>query len=88
MLVRQNIWRKLHIYIISDFFLEKLQRQDIGKHLTAAADFVLTELPQYVTECCVVYVPEIGHLIVVKAEEPQTENTELQELGFQFMVNS
>lgn len=48
---------------------------------------MLTQLPHYFTECCVVYVPEMGHLIVVKQEEPKTESSELEDLGFQFMVN-
>lgn len=70
--------------------LEKIRRQDIGKHLTAAADFALKQLPHYFTECSVVYVPEMGHLVVVKEQEPDEDtgelSNELQELGFQFMV--
>lgn len=50
---------------------------------------MLTQLPHYVTEFCVVYVPEMGHLIVIKEDEQQREsNNELEELGFQFMVNN
>lgn len=84
--VGYTIAKKMFGFFIYIFFLEKLRRQDIGKHLNAAANFVLKQLPHYVTECCVVYVPEMGHLIVVKLQEPQVEDDELKELGFQFMV--
>ncbi|KAL3267858.1 hypothetical protein HHI36_006999 [Cryptolaemus montrouzieri] len=64
---------------------KKLQRQDIVKHLTAAARVAVEELPDYLTECAVVYLPEMGHLISVKEWEPNCNPEALNEIGYKFM---
>lgn len=54
--------------------------------MTAAANFAVDRLPHYFTVCSIIYIPEMGHLIVVKEWEPNLDKTELQNMGFQFMV--
>ncbi|RZC42494.1 mutS protein 5-like [Asbolus verrucosus] len=64
---------------------KKLRRQDIAKHVTAAAKIAVDQLPNYLHECAIVYLPEMGHLIAIKEWEPNCNPEELKELGFQFM---
>jgi len=68
--------------------LEKLRRQDVGKHLTAAANISVNQLPQFVDECSIVYIPEMGHLLAIKKTEQNSDPFGLDYLGFQFMVSS
>ncbi|KAJ8964564.1 hypothetical protein NQ314_004868 [Rhamnusium bicolor] len=64
---------------------EKLRQQDIAKDVTAAARFTANDLPDFLNECSVVYLPEMGHLIAIKEWEPNCNPEQLQDLGFQFM---
>nr|CAH7759268.1 unnamed protein product [Callosobruchus chinensis] len=66
---------------------KKLRRQDIAKSVTAAARFAANDLPDFLDECCVVYLPEMGHLISVKEWEPDCNPDELAHLGFRFMFS-
>lgn len=54
--------------------------------MTAAARFAANDLPDFLNECAVVYLPEMGHLIAIKEWEPDCNPEQLQDLGFQFMV--
>ncbi|XP_018568658.1 mutS protein homolog 5-like isoform X2 [Anoplophora glabripennis] len=64
---------------------KKLRQQDIAKDVTAAARFAANELPDFINECAVVYLPEMGHLIAIKEWEPNCNPEQLHDLGFQFM---
>ncbi|KAJ8918621.1 hypothetical protein NQ315_013127 [Exocentrus adspersus] len=64
---------------------KKLRQQDIAKDVTAAARFAANDLPDFLNECAVVYLPEMGHLIAIKEWEPDCNPEQLQDLGFQFM---
>lgn len=66
--------------------VEELRKQSIAKNITAAAHFAVNQLPDYLNECSVVYIPEMGHLIAVKEWEPDCDRNRLQEAGFQFVV--
>lgn len=78
------IWKVL--MIVFKPFLELLHQQDVKKHVTAAARFAVNELPDYINECKVVYLPEMGHLMAIKEWEPNSDPQQLQYLGYQFMV--
>lgn len=69
------------------FILEKLRRQDIINDVMAAARFAAENLPDFLDECSVVYIPEMGHLLAIKEWEPDCIPEDLQHLGFQFVVN-
>ncbi|XP_044754707.1 mutS protein homolog 5-like [Coccinella septempunctata] len=71
--------------IDADLDAKKLQRQDIAKHVTAAARIAVEELPDFLTECAVVYLPEMGHLVAVKEWEPNCNPEELGTIGYKFM---
>nr|XP_023023464.1 mutS protein homolog 5-like isoform X1 [Leptinotarsa decemlineata] len=64
---------------------KKLRQQDIAKDITAAARFAANNLPEFLEECAVIYLPEMGHLIGIHEWEPGCNPEELQDLGFQFM---
>lgn len=68
-------------------FPEKLRQQDISKDVTAAARLAADNLPDFLEECAVVYLPEMGHLIVIKEWDPNCVPEELEYLGFKFVVN-
>ncbi|KAH1009656.1 hypothetical protein HUJ04_001983 [Dendroctonus ponderosae] len=62
-----------------------LHQQDVSKHVTAAARFAANDLPDFIDECKVVYLPEMGHLMVIKRWEPDCDPEQLESLGYQFM---
>ncbi|KAG5894164.1 hypothetical protein JTB14_001860 [Gonioctena quinquepunctata] len=64
---------------------KKLRQQDITKDITAAARFSADNLPDFLDECVVIFLPEMGHLIGIREWEPGCNPEELQHLGFQFM---
>ncbi|XP_044266292.1 LOW QUALITY PROTEIN: mutS protein homolog 5-like [Tribolium madens] len=64
---------------------KKLRRQDIAQHVRAAAEVAAEQLPDYLHECAIVYLPEMGHLIAIKEWELNCNPEELKDLGFQFM---
>ncbi|XP_060528669.1 mutS protein homolog 5-like isoform X2 [Cylas formicarius] len=64
-----------------------LRRQDIAKHVTAAAGLAVQDLPDYINECKIVYLPEMGHLMALKEWELGCDPEQLQHLGFQFMFS-
>ncbi|CAH2011861.1 unnamed protein product [Acanthoscelides obtectus] len=66
---------------------KKLRRQDIAKSVTAAARFAVDDLPPFLNKCCVVYLPEMGHLISVKEWKPNCNPDELAHLHFRFMFS-
>lgn len=66
--------------------IELLHQQDVSKHVTAAARFAANDLPDFIDECKVVYLPEMGHLMVIKKWEPDCDPEQLESLGYQFMV--
>lgn len=68
--------------------IEKLKRQDIGEHLTAAANFTINQLPDILTECTIAFIPEMGHLLVTKKNDQIPDPNQLEYLGFQFLVIS
>lgn len=65
---------------------EKLRRKDIGKHITRAALFAVDQLPPYIDECSIIFVPEMGHLIAIKEWEEDCNPDDLKDLDFKFMV--
>ncbi|KAL1490889.1 hypothetical protein ABEB36_011567 [Hypothenemus hampei] len=62
-----------------------LRQQDLAKHLTAAARLAINDLPDYINECKVLYLPEMGHLMVIKEWEPNCTPEQLEYLGYKFM---
>ncbi|KAJ3643741.1 hypothetical protein Zmor_026433 [Zophobas morio] len=64
---------------------KKLRRQDIAQHVTAAAELAAQQLPDYLHECAIVYLPEMGHLLAIKEWEPHCDPESLADLGFRFM---
>lgn len=68
--------------------IEKLRQQDIAKDVTAAARLAANNLPNFINECAVVYLPEMGHLIAIKKWEPNCTPEQLHDFGFQFMVRN
>ncbi|XP_068897033.1 mutS protein homolog 5-like isoform X2 [Tenebrio molitor] len=64
---------------------KKLRRQDIAQHVSAAAAVAADQLPDYLQECAIVYLPEMGHLIAIKEWSPGCNPEDLKELGFHFM---
>ncbi|CAG9863939.1 unnamed protein product [Phyllotreta striolata] len=64
---------------------KKLRRQDITNDVMAAARFAADNLPDFLDECSVVYIPEMGHLLSIKEWETDCSPEDLEHLGFQFM---
>ncbi|EFA10321.2 mutS protein homolog 5 isoform X2 [Tribolium castaneum] len=64
---------------------KKLRRQDIAQHVRAAAGVAAEQLPDYLNECSIVYLPEMGHLVAINEWKPNCDPEELKDLGFQFM---
>ncbi|CAH1118956.1 unnamed protein product [Phaedon cochleariae] len=64
---------------------KKLRQQDIAKDITAAARFAANNLPEFLDECAVIYLPEMGHLIGVKEWSQGCAPEDLEHLGFNFM---
>ncbi|XP_056636028.1 mutS protein homolog 5-like [Diorhabda sublineata] len=62
-----------------------LRRQDIINDVMAAARFAAENLPDFLDECSVVYLPEMGHLLAVKEWEKDCNPEDLQYLDFRFM---
>jgi hypothetical protein len=54
--------------------------------VSAAAAVAADQLPDYLQECAIVYLPEMGHLIAIKEWSPGCNPEDLKELGFHFMV--
>lgn len=73
--------------IIYFSFLEKLRQQDIYKDVGAAARLAVGNLPDFLKECSVVYLPEMGHLIVIKEWEEGCDPDKLEYLDFKFVVS-
>ncbi|KAK9890839.1 hypothetical protein WA026_012185 [Henosepilachna vigintioctopunctata] len=71
--------------IDADLDAKKMQRQDISKNVTAAARVAVEELPEYLSECVVVYLPEVGHLVSIKEWEPNCDPEQLSDIGYKFM---
>ncbi|XP_030754739.1 mutS protein homolog 5-like [Sitophilus oryzae] len=70
-----------------DLDAKLLRRQDISKHVNAAARCALNDLPQFVSECKVVYLPEMGHLVAIKEWEPNCDQSAFQDLGYQVVFS-
>ncbi|KAJ8952800.1 hypothetical protein NQ318_008117 [Aromia moschata] len=64
---------------------KRLRQQGMAKDLTAAARFSADNLPDFLNECAMVYLPEIGHLIAIKEWESHCDPEQLKDLDFQFM---
>uniref|UniRef100_A0A6P7FG07 Uncharacterized protein LOC114327691 n=1 Tax=Diabrotica virgifera virgifera TaxID=50390 RepID=A0A6P7FG07_DIAVI len=64
---------------------KKLRRQGIMNDVMAAARFAADNLPDFLDECSVVYLPEMGHLLAIKEWKPDCQPEDLQNLGFQFV---
>lgn len=77
--------KRIPCFFFYDFTERKIY-QEIGDHLTAAVNFTINQLPEVLTECTLVYIPEMGHLLVTKKNDRLTEPNQLEHLGFQFMV--
>ncbi|KAB0802504.1 hypothetical protein PPYR_04690 [Photinus pyralis] len=69
----------------SELDKKELQKCDISKNATAAARIVLNQLPQFIDGCSVVYMPELGHFVVIKEWEANCDKKELEEHGLQFV---
>lgn len=66
--------------------LEQLKKQHIIKSVTAAAKFAVNQLPEFVNECSVIHIPEMGHLVAIQEWAPGCDRHELNDYGFQFVV--
>ncbi|XP_018326196.1 mutS protein homolog 5 [Agrilus planipennis] len=64
---------------------KKLKQKDIAKTITAAANFAVNQLPDFINECSVVFLPEMGHLVSIKEWEPDCDKDTLQGIGYQFV---
>ncbi|XP_050310224.1 mutS protein homolog 5-like [Anthonomus grandis grandis] len=64
-----------------------LRERDVVKHVTAAARFAVDDLPSYINECKIVYLPEMGHLMAIKEWQEDCDPDHLQDLGYQFMFS-
>ncbi|XP_066253416.1 mutS protein homolog 5-like [Euwallacea similis] len=62
-----------------------LLQQDLAKHLTAAARMTVNNLPNYISECKVVFLPEMGHLIAIKEWGVDCDPEDLQRFDYKFM---
>lgn len=71
----------------SIIFLEKLRQQDIAKDVAAAARLAANNLPDFLEECAIVYLPEMGHLIAIKKWEPDCNPEDLEHVGYKFLVS-
>ncbi|KAK5650830.1 hypothetical protein RI129_001859 [Pyrocoelia pectoralis] len=69
----------------SDLDKKVLKKRDIAKNATAAAHIALNQLPDFVTECSVVYLPELGHFVVIKEWDTDCNRNELEEYDFHFV---
>lgn len=83
----KHFFNYLFVLFINLKFTEKCKRQDIAKHVTVAAKLAANQLPNFLKECSVVYLPEMGHLIAIREWTPDCHPEDLEEFGFQFMVN-
>ncbi|KAF5275985.1 hypothetical protein FQA39_LY00781 [Lamprigera yunnana] len=68
----------------SELDSKQLKKQDIAKNVTAAAQIAVNQLPEYLNECSVVYVPEMGHYVSIIKWEPNCNQYALENHGFQF----
>lgn len=73
-------------HLLKQLFVEKLRRNDISKSVNVAARIVVDELPDYIGECTVIYLPEMGHLIAIKEWQDDCDPNVLQQMGYQFVV--
>ncbi|CAH0555687.1 unnamed protein product [Brassicogethes aeneus] len=64
---------------------KKLRQKDISKNINVAARIVVEELPDFITECSIVYLPEMGHHIAINEWEPDCIPEQLEEFGYQFV---
>ncbi|XP_072388558.1 mutS protein homolog 5-like [Diabrotica undecimpunctata] len=64
---------------------KKLRRQGIMNDVMAAARFAADNLPDFLDECSVVYLPEMGHLLAIKEWKSDCQPEDLQYLGFQYV---
>lgn len=74
--------------MIYPLIIEKLRQKDISKNVTAAARLAADNLPSFLEECAVVYLPEMGHLISIKEWEEDCNPEALDYLGFKFVVST
>lgn len=58
----------------------------MSKDLTAAARFAANDLPDFLNECAIIYLPEMGHLIAIKEWEPNCDPEELKKFDYHLMV--
>ncbi|KAF5279974.1 hypothetical protein FQR65_LT15112 [Abscondita terminalis] len=63
---------------------KELKKQDIAKNATAAAQIAVNQLPDFLNECSVVYIPEMGHFVAVQKWEPNCDRNALGNHGFSF----
>ncbi|KAF7272026.1 hypothetical protein GWI33_015165 [Rhynchophorus ferrugineus] len=70
-----------------DLDAKLLRQQDIAKHVSAAARCAVNDLPDFVNECQVIYLPEMGHHVAIREWEPNCNINAFEDLGYQFMFN-
>ncbi|ODN03477.1 MutS protein 5, partial [Orchesella cincta] len=68
---------------------KKKQFSCLPEIMSIVASEEITELPPFVNQCCVVYIPEVGYLLAISfwKEDLQQENLELPNLEFRFKTH-
>lgn len=54
--------------------------------MTTLAEEELDSLPEYIKECSILYIPEIGYLLAIPFWKDEISDEELQLEGLDFMV--
>ncbi|KAK4882098.1 hypothetical protein RN001_005417 [Aquatica leii] len=67
---------------------KEFKKQDIAKNVTAAARIAVNQLPEYLNECSVVYIPEMGHFVAVTKWEANGDWNAPQSYGFHFVFET
>ncbi|XP_017784719.1 PREDICTED: mutS protein homolog 5-like [Nicrophorus vespilloides] len=64
---------------------KKMIKEDIFKRVTVAANIVVDQLPAFLKECVVCFIPDMGHVVAVKKWDQNCDPRSMHEFGFQYM---
>lgn len=67
--------------------VEKVQLQDISKQVTGASNFLVDRLPDYVEECRIVLIPNVGHTITIRQWDVNCDPEQLAPYDLSYMVS-
>lgn len=60
---------------------------EIKNKLNAAVGFEINNLPDYVKECSLAYIPQVGYDVLVKVWSCDAQYQDLEEYGYRHLVN-